>query len=221
MKLKLFEDILDYTGNYENKQRIGDDIKSIFLELTDDGYEVFLVRLMLLEDETSCRVRIENDKEYLYSDVRDRVDMFIDYMKDIWDDVKIEYSYVNFYETTAFFDNGQETVEYTTKSPDDSSLINYLKIFVKKSKPKLNMIKRFIKKFEAFSMNKSECDRCGGPTDGITTMSMFNEDIICMDCKDSEKDDPDYEHAANIERVQIRRGNTNFKGAFPNYKPLK
>ena len=92
---------------------------------------------------------------------------------------------------------------------------------IKKKKTKPNMIKRFLKKFEAFSMSKSECDRCGEPTDGITTMSMFNEDIICMNCKDLEKEDPDYERASNIEREQIRKGNTNFKGAFPNYKPLK
>ena len=42
---------------------------------------------------------------------------------------------------------------------------------------------KHIKKFESFEMNKSECDRCGQPTNGITTMGVFNTDTICTKCK--------------------------------------
>jgi hypothetical protein len=30
-------------------------------------------------------------------------------------------------------------------------------------------------------------------------MGVFNQDVICSDCKEAEKDDPDYELARNTE----------------------
>ena len=71
------------------------------------------------------------------------------------------------------------------------------------------------------TMNKSTCDRCGESTDGVTTMSMFNEDVICMTCKQNEKNDPEYGAAAATENEEVQKGNTNYKGAIPNYKPIK
>lgn len=56
------------------------------------------------------------------------------------------------------------------------------------------------------------CDRCGGPTNGITTMSMFNTDIICMKCKDEEKKNPRYKEALEADRAAIKSGNYNFEG---------
>ena len=41
---------------------------------------------------------------------------------------------------------------------------------------------RHLKTYESFGMNKSTCDRCGESTNGVTTMSMFNEDV-----KDAQK----------------------------------
>jgi hypothetical protein len=73
---------------------------------------------------------------------------------------------------------------------------------------------------ESFDMNKSVCDRCGGSTNGITTMSMFNEDVICMSCKEQEKKDPEYGAASKAEIEAVRRGERNYKGAIPDYKPL-
>lgn len=79
---------------------------------------------------------------------------------------------------------------------------------------------RHLKTYESFEMNKSECDRCGGPTKGITTMSIFNQDIICMTCKAEEKKDPEYKAAQKAEIEAIRNGDTNYKGSIPDYKPL-
>lgn len=83
-----------------------------------------------------------------------------------------------------------------------------------------------LKTFEAFGMQRDNCDRCGkstrnGRSYGATTMSVFNEDVICMDCKKEEKNDPEYEAAVEAEREAILRGDRNYKVAFPNYKPLK
>jgi hypothetical protein len=50
---------------------------------------------------------------------------------------------------------------------------------------------------------------------------MFNEDVICMTCKQDEKNDPEYVAASEAENEEIRKGNTNYKGAIPNYKPIK
>ena len=43
-------------------------------------------------------------------------------------------------------------------------------------------------------------------------MSMFNTDLICMDCKDKERDNPRYKQAQDAERQQVQQGNYNFKG---------
>lgn len=75
--------------------------------------------------------------------------------------------------------------------------------------------------FESFGMQRDNCDRCGEPTGGITIMSVFNDDVICMKCKEEEKKDPEYSAASLAEVEAVRRGDTNFKGAFPDYKPLR
>jgi hypothetical protein len=61
-------------------------------------------------------------------------------------------------------------------------------------------------------MDVKKCQRCHNDTHGVTTMSMFNEDIICMDCKEQEKKHPDYEKAVNSDIEEIKKGNYNFKG---------
>ena len=74
---------------------------------------------------------------------------------------------------------------------------------------------------ESFDMRRDNCDRCGGSTENTTTMSIFNQDVICMSCKEEEKLDPEYGAAVEAEHEEIRKGNTNYKGAIPNYKPIR
>ncbi len=59
---------------------------------------------------------------------------------------------------------------------------------------------------------KTHCDRCGGTLDGGRTMSMFNEQTICMACKEKERQRPDYREAVEADNAAIRRGDRNFKG---------
>jgi len=61
-------------------------------------------------------------------------------------------------------------------------------------------------------MNVENCDRCNRPTGNVTTMSMFNEDVICMSCKEKEKQHPDYKKAVDADNSEIKKGNYNFKG---------
>jgi hypothetical protein len=43
-------------------------------------------------------------------------------------------------------------------------------------------------------------------------MSKFNKDIICMPCKEIEKNHPDYQRASDVEIAECRKGNYNFEG---------
>ena len=55
------------------------------------------------------------------------------------------------------------------------------------------------------------CQRCGAESK-VHTMSMYNEDLICMDCKDKEAKREDYDKAREADIKEIRKGNYNFKG---------
>lgn len=58
-----------------------------------------------------------------------------------------------------------------------------------------------------------KCERCGKETN-CYTMSMMNTQMICMDCKREERNDPMYEAACEAERNAVRSGNYNYKGLF-------
>lgn len=64
---------------------------------------------------------------------------------------------------------------------------------------------------DRFFTQKS-CSRCGGSLDGGRIMSRFNEDCICMECSDKERDHKGYKAACDAEVAEIKKGNYNFKG---------
>lgn len=80
---------------------------------------------------------------------------------------------------------------------------------------------KHLRTYESFDMRRDNCDRCGSETGGTTIMSIFNQDVICMNCREEEKKDPEYQAASLSELEAIRRGDTNYAGAIPDYKPLK
>lgn len=56
-----------------------------------------------------------------------------------------------------------------------------------------------------------ECQRCD--TETLTmTMSMFNTQTICMECKKIERTHPKYEEACAKDHEEIKKGNYNFEG---------
>ena len=59
---------------------------------------------------------------------------------------------------------------------------------------------------------QKHCDRCGGSLSGGRTMSMFNTDCICMECKEKERQRADYGKAVEADHAEIKNGNCNFKG---------
>ena len=59
---------------------------------------------------------------------------------------------------------------------------------------------------------QTKCDRCGGNLEKGRTMSIFNTECICMECKEKERKDPQYKEAVQKEREELLRGNTNYPG---------
>lgn len=59
---------------------------------------------------------------------------------------------------------------------------------------------------------KKNCDRCGGSLEKGRTMSMFNTDCICINCKKAEKSIPEYAEAVKAEQNAVKNGDHNFIG---------
>lgn len=56
------------------------------------------------------------------------------------------------------------------------------------------------------------CDRCRGDLKNGRTMSMFNEECICMECATKEISHDKYKDAVDADCEEIKKGNYNFKG---------
>jgi len=56
------------------------------------------------------------------------------------------------------------------------------------------------------------CDRCHKELNSGRTMSMFNEQCVCLECAEKERQDPEYRKAVEVDHDEIRKGNYNFKG---------
>jgi hypothetical protein len=61
-------------------------------------------------------------------------------------------------------------------------------------------------------MNHTNCERCKTATNGTTIMSMFNTQVICIPCKEEEKENPRYAEAVEAERKAVMNGDYNFGG---------
>lgn len=61
---------------------------------------------------------------------------------------------------------------------------------------------------------QTTCDRCGASLQEGRIMSMYNEDCICMKCKEEERKRPDYQEAQakDIEEY-IKRNGLYFSGS--------
>jgi hypothetical protein len=229
MKLKTFEDITSITGT-PTDQKIVNGVRDILIELEDEGFLVevgnvddddfgntFVGEPLNIDEDGLLMIEIikripgQQYENFKYSDISEYILTVIDFMKEEWTYVKVIYDY----ETFNLEDGFKRHRDSKPKLIED---IQKLRLFIRKEKP--TMLKRFLKKFEAFSMNVDVCPRCGESTNNQTTMSVFNTDTICIPCKDKEKEDPDYQLAVDTEAAEVRKGNYNYPGIYPNYKPL-
>jgi hypothetical protein len=59
----------------------------------------------------------------------------------------------------------------------------------------------------------TNCSRCHADLNKTaSTMSVFNTDVICLNCKTDEQQAPGYEAAADSEREACRHGHYNHPG---------
>ena len=58
---------------------------------------------------------------------------------------------------------------------------------------------------------QKNCSRCGVELK-VWTMSKFNTDIICMSCKEDERQAPGYKAADEAELQAVKNGVRNFPG---------
>ena len=235
MKLKTFEDITEITGT-PTDQKIVNGVRDILIELEDEGFLVQVGNvdddnfgntfvgeplniekngLLMIEIKRTPNQQLQQEEEnFKYGDISEYILTVIDFMKERWPYVKVIYDYETF--SLDFMDGGFK--RHRDSKPKLNEEIQKLRLFIRKEKP--TMMKRFLKKFEAFSMNVDICPRCGESTNNQTTMSVFNTDTICIPCKNKEKEDPDYQLAVDTEAAEVRKGNYNYPGIYPNYKPL-
>lgn len=61
------------------------------------------------------------------------------------------------------------------------------------------------------ALRKTRCDRCGARF-GVSTMSRFNRDMLCMPCRADEKQAPNYPQAEAVELAAVRSGDYNYPG---------
>lgn len=57
------------------------------------------------------------------------------------------------------------------------------------------------------------CDRCGKPLNGCRIQSMYNHDVLCMDCKDKETQREDYSKAVEADMRRSNAGTTTSLGS--------
>lgn len=60
--------------------------------------------------------------------------------------------------------------------------------------------------------SKRNCDRCGADLSSGRIMSMYNNDVLCMTCKEKETHRSDYHQAVQADVDAIKQGNPNFPG---------
>lgn len=60
--------------------------------------------------------------------------------------------------------------------------------------------------------SQTHCDRCGKPLANGRTMSMYNTECICMECKRKETERADYKTACDADAKAIKNGDLNFPG---------
>lgn len=58
---------------------------------------------------------------------------------------------------------------------------------------------------------RGRCQRCYKESNS-SIMSRFNEDLICDDCEEKEREHPEYQKAHDTELAAVKSGNMNFPG---------
>ncbi len=230
--IKEYESILSLRKSPGQESDIESQVLDILQECSDVGMEIsysdpseFYIN-SLEREVVAIRIslyiglfRVSLGEDFKFNRIKPSIEHLISYMK------SIEYSNFIWRDDETDFNQHNRRSDSNIKQKqnylpnEDDKIVDVSMTFLKDNHISISNPKH-IKKYEAFSMHKELCDRCGKSTNGITTMSIFNEDVICDKCCGAEKHDPEYQAAKDAELKAVRAGIQNYKGAIPNYKPL-
>jgi len=119
--IKVFEKFDQYDfWNYGSMSKIKQDIADMFIELTDEGYEVDVKMIGTLQ------VYIEGENDWFFFDeIYDAVLMLIDYVESEFGDVKVTFSYERYNSSFEYVKQNQQEV---MDKEDKHFLVSYFTI---------------------------------------------------------------------------------------------
>lgn len=118
-----------------------DAIDSIFVELQDDD---FVVLPEIGTDIVSIEIIYKAEYYFKYEEIEEPVSIFVDYMKEIWGEVIVDYDF-----EYVFHWNGDRKDGFGNEAPDSDLEIFNIKIEVKKKKD--GFFKRAFKRLKKFN----------------------------------------------------------------------
>lgn len=122
--IKVFEKFDQYDfWNYGSMSKIKQDIDDMFIELTDEGYEVD-VKII-----GSLQVYIEGkDDWFFFDEIYDTILMLIDYVENEFDDVKISYDYEEYNDPMRTITGSREYKQKVMQKEDKHVLFSHFTI---------------------------------------------------------------------------------------------
>jgi hypothetical protein len=122
--IKVFEKFDQYDfWNYGSMSKIKQDIADMFIELTDEGYEVDVKMIGTLQ------VYIEGKNDWFFFDeIYDTVLMLIDYVESEFEDVKISYDYEEYNDPNRTITGSREYKQKVMQKEDKHVLFSHFTI---------------------------------------------------------------------------------------------
>lgn len=122
--IKVFEKFDQYDFcNYGSMSKIRQDIADMFIELTDEGYEVDVKMIGTLQ------VYIEGkDDWFFFDEIYDTILMLIDYVENEFDDVKISYDYEEYNDPKRTITGSREYKQKVMQKEDKHVLFSHFTI---------------------------------------------------------------------------------------------
>ena len=119
--IKVFEKFDQYDfWNYGSMSKIKQDIADMFIELTDEGYEVDVKMIGTLQ------VYIEGKNDWFFFDeIYDTVLMLIDYVESEFDDVNISYDYEEYNDPKTSITGSREYIQQVMEKEDKHVLFSH------------------------------------------------------------------------------------------------
>lgn len=148
--IKLFEDITSHgLILLPSQEKITDDIKDMFVNLTDNNFDINLYFEEIPQNNKYYFVNIDFTKSkgfFKIDEVKDNILMAIDYIKIEWGDVSVKY-FVNYVKSDKLPIYGSETARFIKINDIPKYYLIYrITVTIEKIDAKKGFLKRFFKR---------------------------------------------------------------------------